>query len=342
MISPLLVALACGAAASAAAVPAAIAVARRSGVCDAPGPRKMHAHAVPLLGGAAVLAGTVAGVAASGVAVRPLLFLAIGAFGVFLTGLADDLAKGRLSPWVRLALEAVAATVVVGPGGCRAGLVPGLPALDAAGTAAFLVLSANALNLSDNMNGLAGGIAAAAAGALAFATRDSGGAGPAVLAAIAGSAAAFLPFNWPRARLFLGDAGALFLGFAVPAAALSAGGSGVGGAAPHAAAVAVALGLPLADTAFVAISRLRRGVPVFAGDRRHVSHRLAAQGLGPARAAAALVAFSAGLAGASVAVAGGSRAALAAALVAIASLLAWAARSRRGLDDESPERGSRG
>lgn len=330
MISALLLAFVAGAVATLVLSPVAIFVARRFGVVDAPGPRKIHARPVPLLGGAAVLAATVGGVAIASGRVDPAL--AIAGLLVFATGLADDLRKGTISPWARLAFEAVAAAIAVGLGGCRAGVLP-VPVLDACLTGAFLVLSANALNLSDNMNGLAAGIGCTAAGSLAIVVASADPGRAVFLGAIAGAAAGFLPFNWPSARIFLGDAGALSIGFLVPASVFAS----AGGERTWArfGAVVVALGLPLVDTALVSVSRWRRGVPVFEGDRRHLSHRWAALGLGPARAVAALLAFSLLLAVDAVALDLGSFGAVVGAVAAIAVVLAGASRAPRGLDGEA-------
>jgi hypothetical protein len=138
----------------------------------------------------------------------------------------------------------------------------------------LLVGLMNATNFLDNMNGMLGGIAGIAL--LAFgihsATRGSFGTAAAQLA-LAGACAGFLPWNFPRARIFLGDAGSLFLGYSLGASAvLACHGPSTGWGRLGA---GLMLGYPAFDMIFVVINRLRDGRKVYTGGRDHTNHRLA-------------------------------------------------------------------
>jgi UDP-GlcNAc:undecaprenyl-phosphate GlcNAc-1-phosphate transferase len=158
-----------------------------------------------------------------------------------------------------------------------AGLVPdlGLPlGIEAAITLVALVALMNAVNFLDNMNGMVGGIAAIALTGYALLSLERGGLGVAAAQlALAGACLGFLPHNFPRARIFLGDAGSLFLGYSLGASALLT----LQGADPgwgRAGSVLI-LGYPVFDMVFVIVTRLRDGRPVQQGGRDHTNHRLA-------------------------------------------------------------------
>jgi UDP-GlcNAc:undecaprenyl-phosphate/decaprenyl-phosphate GlcNAc-1-phosphate transferase len=148
---------------------------------------------------------------------------------------------------------------------------------------------ATAFNLLDNIDGAAAAVgAAAAAGAGVLATLGGDDALGALAFALLGSCLAFLRYNLAApARIFLGDGGSLPLGFAVAAVTMSLPLQGE----PLAVSVTAALllaAVPIADTSFVLVSRLRRRVPVTRGGRDHITHRLLAH-LPSERVVAALV-----------------------------------------------------
>jgi UDP-GlcNAc:undecaprenyl-phosphate GlcNAc-1-phosphate transferase len=139
----------------------------------------------------------------------------------------------------------------------------------------------------------------------------------ALAAALAGACFGFLYYNWNPARIFMGDAGSLFLGYMLAALALKLTLSPITpalsqvaqqlgypvGAGAHAVALlapVVVLGLPIFDTTLVTISRLRRGVPVSRGGRDHTSHRLVAAGLTHREAVMTLYLASCALGGISI------------------------------------------
>ncbi|HXM54754.1 MAG TPA: MraY family glycosyltransferase [Candidatus Dormibacteraeota bacterium] len=232
----------------------------RLGILDRPGPRKLQARPVPYLGGAAVLMGTLAGTFLDS-RLAGLLVVLVGAQAV---GLIDDVAglgvRGKLLAQLVLAVAAVAFGVTL--------RVTGVGALDGALTVAWLVGIANAFNLLDNMDGLCATVAAVAALGLAVLAP---GARPLALP-LAGAVAGFLLVNLPPARMYLGDAGSMTIGFAVGACTVIAAGSASGPGA------LLRLGLPVAvavfDTTLVMASRLLTGLPVAVGGLDHFSHRL--------------------------------------------------------------------
>jgi len=339
----LLLAAGVAAAATAVATPWAARLARRLGLLDRPAGYKAHARPTPLLGGLAVLGGCAAGIAVAGgfAGPRPFLALAAGAAVVVLAGLLDD-RRARSAGW-KMAWQLAAAACA---GAClvlldvRLALFLGAPLPAALLTLLWVVAVTNATNLSDHADGLCAGLAALAATALAVANLRSGAHDVALAsAALAGACAGFLPHNWPRARIFLGDAGSMGVGF------LLAGLAVLGVYTPRAEVPvlsvgipAVALAVPLLDVAIVAHLRRRAGHPWWRGDRRHLAHRLVRRGHPPARAVA--LAWLGGAAAAAVAAAlpALSAAVATAVLASLLLLLAalFAAAGGEGLPSGAP------
>jgi UDP-GlcNAc:undecaprenyl-phosphate/decaprenyl-phosphate GlcNAc-1-phosphate transferase len=263
------------------ATPIAALVATRLGLVDEPGPLKVHARSVPYLGGVAVLvaiAGPILGA-------RPSLLVPLGLACAL--GLADD-ASG-LPPAVRLAAEVgigVTAALVVGPHE---------PARVALGVVVVLVL-VNAVNLLDGLDGLAAGVAVAAATGFYVVLA---GADATLALVLAGSLAGFLAWNAPPARVYLGDAGSYLIGTALAMLFLAA-------AQRDAAVVSGAclfLGVPVADTAIAVVRRVRAGRPLLLGDRGHVYDQLVDRGWSAPAAVVACVATQGALTAAGVGVA---------------------------------------
>jgi UDP-GlcNAc:undecaprenyl-phosphate/decaprenyl-phosphate GlcNAc-1-phosphate transferase len=273
-------------AAALALTPIVRAIARRTGFMDRPGAdtHKEHAAPVPYGGGAAIWLAMIAAAAViysagwlrtSGPKAGILPILGFGTI-VFALGLVDDLRP--LPPWVRLAVHTGCA-VGLWAFGLRMTVFVGGTAFSLAATVAWVVVITNAMNLLDNMDGLAAGVAALAAGVLAFPALSVGPQKDtaAALLALAGGSIGFLVYNWHPARIFMGDAGSTFLGFTL--AGLSITTVYFTQDQPQSHAVAVALPLmvlaaPLYDTSRVFIIRFREGRPLLRGDRRHTSHRL--------------------------------------------------------------------
>jgi UDP-N-acetylmuramyl pentapeptide phosphotransferase/UDP-N-acetylglucosamine-1-phosphate transferase len=222
-------------------------------------------------------------------ALRPAIVLVPVLLGA--VGLVDD-ARG-LSPALRfgcqLALGGLAAGVVVG----EAGLSPLVGVLAVGAGAVWMGGYINVFNFMDGING----IAATTAGLVGVCYLTIGAALDAdvvavVGAVLTGSSMGFLPFNFPRARVFLGDSGSYFLGSMIAIAVLVA--LEAGAPLP---AVAAPLVLYLADTSVTLLRRVRRGERWWEPHREHVYQRLANGPLGHT-ATTAIVAAMTGLLGA--------------------------------------------
>ncbi len=278
------------------------------GLIDHPaaGDYKTHLNPLPYGGGIAIYCGGAAGaLALCGLAlvadplVSPGTFFALVSglqsahftqamalfvcgSAVFLVGLVDDWVG--LSPLVRLIVQLVAAGALAwGVPGFALPLATTVPSVAPLVTTVWIVAMTNAFNFLDNMDGLAAGMSVivfASIGVIALWTAHLG---VMVLSlTLAGASAGFLLFNFPRASIFMGDAGGLFLGFA------AAGMAGLlshhlndspNSAWPHLLAPLSVLSVAAYDQVTVIASRLCRGTPPWRGDTNHLSHRLVKLGL---------------------------------------------------------------
>ncbi len=276
--------LALGALALAAAlVPLVIRLARRTGFLDHPGPRKIHAIPMPYGGGFAVAAGFFAALATAVALGLPhlgsktLLVFALGSLVMLALGAVDD--RRRLSPRMKLLVQAITAAGVAA-GGERLEVFDAGPWVGGALTVFWIVAVTNAFNLLDHMDGLSSGVAAIALGAFLAVALQTGQAGMATaVAPLLGACAGFLLWNFPPAKIFLGDAGSLFIGFwlaclTVPFTFYSAPYRFYTYGVPLA-----VLAVPLFDTGSVVLIRLWNRRPLFEGDTNHLAHRLAALGM---------------------------------------------------------------
>lgn len=245
------------------------------GWLDQPEARKLHTAATALLGGAVVfLCAVMSWLIVSAWKPVPddvrLPALFLGATIALATGLLDD--RLGMNPILKIAGQGAAAgTLVV------AGLVPdiGLPApIGALLTLIALVALMNAVNFLDNMNGVIGGLAAILLAGFAWGSAARGEIAIAVLQlAIVGACVGFLPYNFPRARIFLGDAGSLLLGYILGASALLAFQGAPAGWGRIGALLMLAY--PVFDMSFVVVNRLREGRKIYVGGKDHSNHRLA-------------------------------------------------------------------
>jgi UDP-GlcNAc:undecaprenyl-phosphate GlcNAc-1-phosphate transferase len=291
--------------------PAVRHLARRADFIDRPARRKVHIQPVPLGGGVALAAGVVAGVVAwafVGAAeagaddLRSRYFLAVmsGLAWAVAMGLRDD--SKPLAPGWKLAGQfAAAAILVLGSGR------PSPEALHGFGVPLALVGVVglmNACNFLDNMDGILSGIALVCAGAfLVIAPAESTpivAVAAALAAATAGATAGFLAYNFAPARIFMGDAGSLAIGFLLAAIALGMVPSNP--RAPEGLGLLLILGYPLFDLAFVTITRLRDHRKVWTPGKDHSSHRLDRLLMDPRRTALAVYGLAAMMAVAGVAV----------------------------------------
>lgn len=260
----------------------ALAFARSRELLDVPNPRSSHTLPTPRGGGLGIVAAVVATVAAWG-AWRGEWLLAAPAIPLVcacLVGFADDRRAMRPAPKMGLLLLAAAtalptATVheVTLP---FAGTVP-LGVLAVPLSLFWLVGFSNAFNFMDGIDGISGSVTLVAAGAIAWAAAGAGDEPTAVLAAAgAGAALGFLPWNFPRARIFMGDSGSLPLGMLLAMAAAQASARPAPGAARalEFPAAVLLVGPYVFDVAFTLWRRAREGKRIGEPHREHLYQRL--------------------------------------------------------------------
>lgn len=289
------------------AVPMARRLGMRFGLVDRPGGRKIHQVPVVRCGGLGIYLAFSLTLGLNLLAIRlgiaqrivpetlqPFLpnvafvtdklgALFAGATLMMLTGLADD--RFDLRPGLKLALQILAAIPLVATGITIKAFLP-WPWVGALLTIGWVVVLTNSFNFLDNMNGLSAGVAAIAVLSFYLISRIGGEYFMmAILAALFGSLLGFLRFNFPRAQLFMGDSGSLFIGYLIAGLStmVTYYHQGVPTQLPVVAPLLV-LGVPLFDTISVLWIRWRHGAPLMKGDRNHFSHRLVALGFTPTQA----------------------------------------------------------
>jgi UDP-GlcNAc:undecaprenyl-phosphate GlcNAc-1-phosphate transferase len=274
------------------------AAAIRFGIVDRPDGRlKTQAEPVAYLGGLAIYLSFLVAIAFTVPFDRHVLGLLLAGSIVVLVGLVDDL--GSLTPWTKLAGEAVAIFVLI-----KCGIYIKLTFLPEPVAIAVSVLwlfaCANAFNLIDIMDGLSAGTATVAAIALiAVAAWNERAGSVLILAALAGAALGFLRHNFQPASIYMGDCGSLFLGLMLGATAMDNAYTQMNRLA--ALAPALILGVPLFDMLFVMYVRFRRGLPVMLGSPDHVALRLRRWRLSTRQTVVASYATTAVLGGAALA-----------------------------------------
>ena len=264
-------------------------LARRRGWLDQPSPRRIHSVPVPRLGGVAMalafvpLAWWIGEQTLAPNLLPELHWGLLGAFLIMLSQIPDDLFG--LPPWLKL-LAQVAVAVLAMAAGLRIDHVStplnnpfdpnplaspvALPlVLAVPATVLWFVGMINAVNALDGIDGLAGGVVAIAAGVLALHTARYMGQEIGVaylLGLLAAVCVGFLFWNWPPARLIMGDTGSHFLGFTLAMLSI------LGGA--RLATAMLVLGIPILDYAYVIYTRLRTGRAAMHYDLGHLQHRL--------------------------------------------------------------------
>lgn len=296
-------------------------LARRLGAVAAPRADRWHRRPIPLLGGIAIALGVlVPATLLHPVDGHRLATLLMGSFGLFLLGLYDDLRP--LRPQTKLLGQILAATLVAALG-FELWLTP-YPIANTVLTMFWIVALTNAFNLLDNMDGLAAGVGAIAAGyRLVFFAMDGDPTGVALSAILGGALLGFLAHNAPPASLFMGDAGSMFLGSLVASLCLWSSEAHTRGIASVLLFPVLILIVPILDTAFVTVTRLFANRSIAVGGRDHTSHRLVRLGMSERRAVGTL--YVAALIGGGVAlfsrVAGLSYGIVLVTLVALAAVL---------------------
>ncbi len=271
---------------------------------DDPGWRKIHDAPIPLAGGFAVLTGVLLPLAAGAIFLKlgvvkisfaalivhginrraiELAAIAFGAIAITLLGWLDD--KHELKPLPKFAGQLLVA-IVVAMACKRITLFVHSEVFSYAITILWLLAVINAFNFMDNMNGLCAGLGAI--GALLFAIIAAAN-GEYLVALtgflVCGALLGFLPWNFPKARAFLGDAGSHLVGYLLAVMAIL----------PHfytkqnprplaVLSPLLVLAVPLADLAWVVIFRTRNRKPFWIGDTNHLSHRLVRTGFSQTRA----------------------------------------------------------
>lgn len=257
-------------------MPIVIRAAYRLGWVARPRADRWHSRPVALMGGAGIVISFVATMAVSGrlLDVAPLV---LAALALSVLGAVDD--RISVQPLPKLVIELACAALVVGLGYRFAPELPAFVSIPL--TVLWVIGVTNAINLLDNMNGLAAGVAALIAGGVGVLCALGGDFQHAALAfGVSGACLGFLLYNFPNARVFMGDTGSLFLGFLVSVLALHSRAHLTGAAAPVASLAPLLLAaIPLMDTALVVATRRRAGRPISLGGRDHSSHRLVYHGL---------------------------------------------------------------
>ena len=276
----------------------------RVNLVDDPGQRKIHDAPIPLAGGFAVLTGILLPLAAGAITLKlgvniatqtfpiahglerralELAALAFGAIAITVLGWLDD--KHELRPLPKFAGQFLIALLVATACKRITLFVPNIY-FSYAITILWLLTVINAFNFMDNMNGLCGGLGAIGAFLFAIIAAAHGEYLVAIIGFLmCGALAGFLPWNFPQARAFLGDAGSHLVGYLLAVMAVL----------PHfytkqnprplaVLSPLLVLAVPLADLAWVVILRTRNHRPFWIGDTNHLSHRLVRAGFSQTQA----------------------------------------------------------
>src|SRR6267154_2496319 len=263
------------------------ALALRVGMVDLPGPRKVHLQPIPLLGGLAMYAGVVLGVLLlfNGPARAQIEGILAGATLIAAVGILDD--RGLLHHQVKLFIGMPLAAGILLLSGIRAQVFstmiggPNGDLLDIALTVVWVVGITASFSILDHMDGLCAGIAAMASAFFALLAYLNGQILVSVLAAaVLGAATGFLRWNFKPAKIFMGDGGAMFLGYLMATLGLKLRLENSNHLSAWLAPILI-LGVTIFDTTLVTISRSRRGLLPFATPGKdHAAHRLSNLGLG--------------------------------------------------------------
>ena len=280
--------------------------ARILGVVDEPGDtRRLHVRPVPRLGGIALLLGVFVPALAFLPLDGPYRGILLGAAVATTVGAIDDF-RG-LPWWGKLAGQLAAGGIAIGFGvNVDRFTFPGFGSQElpdwfsGPATLVWIVAIMNMVNFLDGMDGLAAGICAIAGSTFAVIGLSLGSADAALLAAIvAGACFGFLHHNFYPARIFMGDSGALLLGFLLATLAVE----GLVKTAALATLVLplIVLAIPIIDTSFVFAKRMKYGQPLYEADRTHLHHRFLNIGFSQARAVTYMYLWCGLLAGAALA-----------------------------------------
>lgn len=287
--------------------PFVIKLAHRFGAIDVPkDERRVHKKPIPLWGGLAMFTGFfVSMFLFSKIGTIKLLGLFAGGIIVLATGMVDDVKP--LGAKSKLVMQIVAALVLVASGfeikyftnffSDSGYIILGFLSIPV--SVIWIVGVTNTVNLIDGLDGLAAGISAIAAVTISYIAIINHRYDAAMITLIlAGSSIGFLPYNFNPAKIFMGDAGALFLGLVL--AAISIEGALKGATALMVVVPIFALGVPIFDTAFAILRRLLAGKPIMEADKGHLHHRFLSIGYGQRKAVLSIYLIGALLGGGAI------------------------------------------
>ena len=275
--------------------------AQKVGAMDNPGEaRRIHDHPIPRMGGMAIFLGFLLSVVLFAEISKPVQGILIGCVIIVAIGVLDDIINIRW--WVKLIAQFAAAIIAVGHGVMIEGIMnPNVFAaentlligyLSIPVTIIWIVGVTNAVNLIDGLDGLACGVSAiSSVTMLVVALMVAEPNIALLLAALVGGCLGFIPYNLNPAKIFMGDTGALLLGYVL--ATVSILGLFKFYAVMTFLVPVMALALPLFDTIFAIIRRVLRGQSPMTPDRGHLHHRLIDHGLSQKQAVAVLYSISA-------------------------------------------------
>lgn len=289
-----IVAVLCAALLAYVATPLIRVLAFRLGAVDVPRDnRRMHKTPIPRMGGVAIFLAYTVTTLAFGNFSPALISIWIGGTVLVILGIFDDIFN--LNAWFKLLVQIIAALIAVFQGLAIdfiniGGTMYPLGWWSIPITVLWIVGLTNAINFIDGLDGLACGISTICSTALFVVTLLMTGGEAALLTAIlAGSCLGFLPFNSHPAKIFMGDAGALFLGYTLSVLSIN------GVFKTHTVLAFLIpmsiFGLPLFDTVFAVVRRLIHGQSPFHADRGHIHHRLIDMGFGHRRSVLTLYAI---------------------------------------------------
>jgi UDP-GlcNAc:undecaprenyl-phosphate GlcNAc-1-phosphate transferase len=262
--------------------PIVIKLAFKIGATDRPNHRKVHTNVMPRLGGLAIFASFIIGILIIHPNSSYHLPIVLGSIVILLTGMIDDIKE--ISPKVKLLGQIIAALIVVVMGDITVSFI-NLPF--GLGTINFGIFSipitmlwivgvTNAINLIDGLDGLAAGVSTIALFSIAGMAMVMGNAYVMVIALIlAAGSLGFLVFNFHPAKIFMGDSGALFLGYMISVLSLL----GFKNVTFISLIIPIIiLGVPISDTFFAIVRRLVNKQPLSAPDKSHLHHCLMRSG----------------------------------------------------------------
>ncbi len=276
--------------------PAVSVLAYKIGAIDVPKDnRRMHKKPTPRIGGLAIFAGFVIASLVFCELTPELISVYLGGLIIVAVGVIDDVF--RINAWVKLAAQIVVALVAVSQGIVLEyvnlfGNYVHFGVFSIPITVVWIVGLTNAINLIDGLDGLACGVSAICSISLLLVMLLKGEVASAMItAAVVGACLGFLPFNTNPAKIFMGDTGALFLGYTMAVISVS------GVFKLHTVISFVIpisiFAMPLFDTTFAFIRRIAKGKSPFSPDRGHLHHRLIDLGFSQRQSVAILYAICA-------------------------------------------------